>query len=103
MTTRKLWQTLCTSGFLFATLSAANAQLPPPPAAAPLTPAPAAVPPAPAAAPTTIQSPSDLAGGKSPVQSPVQAPAACGPQYVTCTVMVPQTTFKTITVPDVIC
>ena len=54
MTTGKLWLTLCTSGFLFASLSATHAQLPPPPAPAPTypAPAPAATSPAPAAAHT---------------------------------------------------
>lgn len=59
-------------------------------------------------------SPSDAAGEQSlqpqpqqsPVQGPVQAPGKYvpeAPQQVTCTIMVPQITYKTITVPDVIC
>jgi hypothetical protein len=36
------------------------------------------------------------------VQAPIQAPSK-GPQLVTCTVMVPQMSYKTMTVPDVVC
>src|SRR5215470_6542906 len=60
MTTRKLWLTLCTSGFLFATLTAAHAQLPPPPAPAAGIPAPA-----PSIAPAT-----PAPGSPAPIASP---------------------------------
>lgn len=61
-----------------------------------------ALPPPPGVTPTQYAAPT-----KSPTQSPAQAPtqapaaAACAPQTVTCTVMVPQTTYKTVTVPSV--
>jgi YTV len=99
-----LWVTLCCTLILTASLPAANAAQPPG----------SGLPPPPG----TTASPSDLGASKSPLQSPlqasvqapdkavqapVQAPAQCGPQYVTCTIMVPQTTYKTITVPAVIC
>jgi YTV protein len=87
----KFWLTLWCTAFLISSLSVAGAAqpdqtLPPPPG---------------------IQSPSDMPAKtppQTPTQAPVQAPtAACGPQLVTCTVMVPQTTFKTITVPGIVC
>src|SRR5690242_11249195 len=61
--------------------------LPPPPGTAV-----AQQPAAPSKSP--VQSPT-----QSPMQAPVQAPAA--PQTVTCTVMVPQVSYKTVTVPAV--
>ena len=91
----KLWLLLCSTVLFAASLPAnclaqGHQPLPPPPAAAP-------------------GSPSDMPG-KSPIQAPAQAPvpaplqtAACGPQVVTCTVMVPQMSYKTITVADVVC
>jgi hypothetical protein len=88
----QLWLTLC-STFLIAasapTLALGQVNPLPPPAASP-------------------GSPSDAAGSKSfaqaPIQSPIQAPIkAEAPQVVTCTIMVPQMTYKTITVPDIVC
>jgi len=98
--TGKLWLTLCCTALFTASLATANAVQPnpgllPPPVSG-----------------GTIQSPSDMpstpskGAAASPVQGPVQAPspaAACGPQVVTCTVMVPQVSYKTVTVPGVIC
>src|SRR5262245_47712363 len=54
-----------------------------------------ALPPPPGVAPAQYAAPTK-SPAQSPVQSPTQAPAvaACAPQTVTCTVMVPQTTYK---------
>jgi len=57
----------------------------------------------PAAGPNPTQAPT-----QAPVQAPVQAPLPApmkeaAPQVVTKTIMVPHTTYKTITVPDVVC
>jgi len=82
----KLWLTLCCAALLAASLPEARALqpdnvLPPPPGVGP------------SPAPAQAQAP-----------SPAQAPAAaCAPQTITCTVMVPQISYKTITVPDVVC
>jgi hypothetical protein len=43
------------------------------------------------------------AGPGSPVQAPTQAPKAPAPQVITKTVLVPQVTYKTVTVQDVVC
>ena len=55
-------------------------------------------------------SPSDAPGApittEKQFQAPIQAPAKAAPaapQVITCTVMVPQITYKTITVPDIVC
>lgn len=61
-----------------------------------------------AAGPVPIQAPAKGAV-QAPIQAPVQAPLpgptkeAYAPQVVTKTIMVPHTTYKTITVPDVVC
>lgn len=64
-----------------------------------------ALPPPPGMAPAQNPgAPSKMAADsakQAPAQAPTQAPAA--PQAVTCTVMVPQLSYKTITVPDVVC
>src|SRR5438105_14892618 len=80
---RRFWLALSCAVILSATLRASSAAqpdhvLPPPPGAAP-----------------TITS------DKTQAPSPVQAPAAAAPQTVTCTVMVPQVTYKTVTVPAI--
>jgi hypothetical protein len=46
------------------------------------------------------QAPTQQAPLKQPMQAPLQAQA---PQVVTCTVMVPQISYKTITVPQIVC
>jgi len=53
--------------------------------------------------PGTAVAQQPAAPSKSPVQSPMQVPvqAPAAPQTVTCTVMVPQVSYKTVTVPAV--
>jgi len=61
-----------------------------------------------AAGPYPMQAPRK-ASVQAPIQAPAQAPPsapikeAYAPQVVTKTIMVPHTTYKTITVPDVVC
>jgi len=82
----KFWLTLCCTAILAASLPAFGAQtneVPPAVAGADKLPAPA----------------------QAPIGAPIQAPsmAACGPQTVTCTVMVPQVTYTTHTVSETVC
>lgn len=97
--TCNVWLTLCSTILVVSSLPACALgqvlPLPPPPA-------PGATSPSDAQGTKTPSS----AAQQSPQQAPIQAPnkqAEYAPQTVTCTVMVPQLTWKTITVPDVVC
>src|SRR5262245_64296872 len=89
--TSKCWLTFCCGLLLAASVCGAQPgqALPPPPGA------------------RADASPSDMPAApmptKSPLQAPIQAPPVKAPQVVTCTVMVPQVSYKTVTVPDVVC
>ncbi len=90
----KFWLTLCCTALLTASLPAMGAQ---PNQAPPGVPGTDKLPPP---VPAPMQAPM-----QAPAQAPIQAPsvAACGPQTVTCTVMVPHTTYKQITVSETVC
>jgi hypothetical protein len=92
----KFWLTLCCTALLTASLTVAASL--PAFGAQPIPPQPGGIRadnlPPPAAAPT-----------KAPMKAPIQAPdvAACAPQTVTCTIMVPHTTYKTVMVTETVC
>lgn len=95
-----IWLPLCSMLLVAASLPAiCRAQpdaLPPPPAGLSQE-SPSDVP----SAPTTAQK-----QFQAPTQAPMPAPSKevpAAPQVVTCTIMVPQMTYKTVTVPDVVC
>jgi hypothetical protein len=107
--TRTLWFALCCMLAAAASVSSAEVQpvqsLPPPPGTvaspsdAPSPPN--TVEPGKSAEFAPLQAPQQ-APMKGNVQTPLQAPVQTS-QYMTRTVMVPQTTYKTFTVPDVVC
>jgi YTV len=109
--TRAFAVTFWSIALLAASLPAANVKQPdtalPPPPGTSRSPSDAA---APTKAPysTPMQSPAPIQG-PSKIQAPapmIQAPSKMpqqAPHVVTCTVMVPQMSYKTVTVPDVVC
>jgi len=89
------WLTLCGAAILTASLPVMGAQ--------PIPPQPGGTggdnlppPQAPLKTPTPL---------KTPMQAPIQAPdvAACAPRTVTCTIMVPHTTYKTVMISETVC